>query len=305
MTLMQLEYIMEIYHCGSMNKAAQNLFVSQSAISTAIKELEEDLGITIFIRSNRGISLTEEGQEFISKIHPLLQQAKDVELFYSGKNSNDNSRLYISTQRYPFCAKAFVEFLKKQNDPVFRYGFKECPMGKVIEEVHTGKSDLGIIFLSDITEVFLSKLFQSKNLSFHEMKRLRPHVFMNKNHPLAQKKEIPVEDLKIYPFVIFSKKEENSLNFSEEAVLNHGIDYNQIIYVNDRATAYNIMAHTSAISTGSGVLPDGYYDPRISAIPIAAPVCDMCIGWISKKEENLSLKALEFVEILEEQIKKY
>jgi DNA-binding transcriptional LysR family regulator len=296
---------MEIYHCGSMNKAAQNLFVSQSAISTAIKELEEDLGITIFIRSNRGISLTEEGQEFISKIHPLLQQAKDVELFYSGKNNHDNARLYISTQRYPFCAKAFVEFLKKQDDPVFRYGFKECPMGKVIEEVHTGKSDLGIIFLSDITEVFLSKLFQSKNLIFHEMKRLRPHVFMNKKHPLAQKKEILVEDLKIYPFVIFSKKEENSLNFSEEAVLNHGIDYNQIIYVNDRATAYNIMAHTSAISTGSGVLPDGYCDPRISAIPIAAPICDMCIGWISRNEENLSKKALEFVEILEEQIKKY
>lgn len=305
MTLMQLEYIMEIYQCGSMNKAAQNLFVSQSAISTAIKELEEDLGITIFIRSNRGISLTEEGQEFISKIHPVLQQAKEVELFYSGKNNQDNSRLYISTQRYPFCAKAFVEFLKKQNDPVFRYGFKECPMGKVIEEVHTRKSDLGIIFLSDITEVFLSKLFQSKNLTFHEMKRLRPHVFMNKNHPLALKKEITVEDLKIYPFVIFSKKDENSLNFSEEAVLNHGIDYNQIIYVNDRATAYNIMAHTWAISTGSGVLPDGYCDPRISAIPIAAPVCDMCIGWISRKEESLSKKALEFVEILEEQIKKY
>ncbi|KXL51873.1 HTH-type transcriptional regulator CysB [Anaerotignum neopropionicum] len=305
MTLMQLEYIMEIYHCGSMNKAAQNLFVSQSAISTAIKELEEELGITIFIRSNRGISLTEEGQEFISKIHPLLQQAKDVELFYSAKNGYNNSHLYISTQRYPFCAKAFVEFLKTQSDPIFHYGFKECPMGKVIEEVHTGKSDLGIIFLSDITELFLSRLFHTKNLIFHEMKRLRPHVFMNLDHPLAQKKEISFDELKKYPFVIFSKKEESSFNFSEEAVLNHSIEYNQIIYVNDRATAYNILAHTTAISTGSGVLPDGYCDPRILAIPIAPPVCDMCIGWISRKGDSLSDKAKEFVQILEEQIKKY
>ncbi|WP_313530006.1 LysR family transcriptional regulator [Anaerotignum sp.] len=305
MTLMQLEYIIEIYQCGSMNKAAQNLFVSQSAISTAIKELEDELGITIFVRSNRGISLTEEGQEFISKIHPLLQQAKEVELFYSDKNVQESSRLSISTQRYPFCAKAFVEFLKTQNDPHFRFGFKECPMGKVIEEVQTGKSDLGIIFLSDITEVFLSKLFHSKNLVFHEMKRLRPHVFMNKNHPLAQKKEIPLGELRKYPFVIFSKKDESSLNFSEEAVLSQTIDYRQIIYVNDRATAYNIIAHTTAISTGSGVLPDGYYDPRISAIPITSPVCDMQIGWISKKGEPLSEKAKEFVAILEEQIKKY
>ena len=304
MTLMQLEYIMEIYQCGSMNKAAQNLFVSQSAISTAIKELEEELGITIFVRSNRGISLTEEGQEFISKTHPLLQQAKEVELFYS-RNGQENPRLSISTQRYPFCAKAFVEFLKTQKDPNFRYGFKECPMGKVIEEVHTGKSDLGIIFLSDMTEVFLSKLFQSKNLAFHEMKRLRPHVFMNDGHPLAQYKEVPLSELRKYPFVIFSKKDENSLNFSEEAILNQNIDYNQIIYVNDRATAYNIIAHTTAISTGSGVLPVGYYDPRISAIPIAPPVCDMRIGWIAKKEEPLSQKANEFVIILEEQIKSY
>ncbi|NCC15367.1 MAG: LysR family transcriptional regulator [Clostridia bacterium] len=305
MTLMQLEYIMEIYHCGSMNKAAQNLFVSQSAISSAIKELEEELGIAIFVRSNRGISLTEEGQEFISKIHPLLQQVNEVEQFYSVKNEQNNPSLYISTQRYPFCAKAFVEFLKKQNDPSFRYGFKECPMGKVIEEVHNGKSDLGIIFLSDITEVFLSRLFHSKNLIFHEMKRLRPHVFMNCTHPLAQKKEISLNELKNYAFVIFSKKEESSLNFSEEAMLNQAIDYSQIIYVNDRATAYNIMAHTSAISTGSGVLPEGYCDPRILAIPIASPVCDMRIGWISRKEELLSQKAVEFVEILEEQIKKY
>ncbi|WMI80497.1 LysR family transcriptional regulator [Anaerotignum sp. MB30-C6] len=305
MTLMQLEYIMEIYQCGSMNKAAQNLFVSQSAISTAIKELEEELGITIFVRSNRGISLTEEGQEFISKIHPLLQQAKEVALFYSNKNEYDNPRLSISTQRYPFCAKAFVEFLKQQDDPCFRYGFKECPMGKVIEEVHTGKSDLGIIFLSEITEVFLSKLFHSKNLAFHEMKRLRPHVFMNQDHPLAQKKDISITELRKYPFVIFSKKDENSLNFSEEAVLNQNIDYDQIIYVNDRATAYNIIAHTTAISTGSGVLPYGYYDPRIAAIPIATPVCDMRIGWIAKKGEPLSQKAKEFVEILETQIKTY
>ncbi|WP_352400215.1 LysR family transcriptional regulator [Anaerotignum sp.] len=305
MTLMQLEYIMEIYQCGSMNKAAQNLFVSQSAISTAIKELEDELGITIFVRSNRGISLTEEGQEFISKVHLLLQQAKEVKLFYSGKNTQEISRLSISTQRYPFCAKAFVEFLKNQNDPNFRFGFKECPMGKVIEEVQTGKSDLGIIFLSDITQVFLSKLFHSKNLVFHEMKRLRPHVFMNKDHPLAQQKEIPFSELKKYPFVVFSKKDESSLNFSEEAVLSQTIDYKQIIYVNDRATAYNIISHTTAISTGSGVLPDGYYDPRISAIPIASPVCDMQIGWISRKGELLSQKAKEFVSILEDQIKKY
>lgn len=305
MTLLQLEYIMEIYHCGSMNKASQRLFVSQSTISTAIKDLEEELGITIFVRGNRGISLTEEGQEFIAKIHPIFEQSKEVIRHYSHHNGEEGCRLFICTQRYPFCAKAFVEFLKKQKDMFFRYGFKECPMGKVIEEVHNGKSDLGIIFLSDDTEIFLNKLFISKNLEFHEMKRIKPHIFMNRNHPLAIKKEIPLSMLQEYPFVVFTKKEESSLSFSEEAVLNQFMDYRQVIYVNDRATFYNITAHTEAVSIGSGVLPEGYCDPRVCAIPIADAVEDMRIGWIKKKENSLSVKAKEFVEILEEQIKKY
>lgn len=305
MTLLQLKYIMEIYHCGSMNKAAQNLFVSQSAISSAIKELEEELGITVFVRSNRGISLTEDGQEFISKIHPLLQQARLVEQHYLQQAGQESPKLSISTQRYPFCAKAFVEFLRQQNDDAFRYGFKECPMGKVIEEVYTGKSDLGIIFLSDLTELSLHRLFETKNLHFHEICRLRPHVFMNHQHPLAKQKSIPPEELKNYPFVMFSKKDESSLSFTEEAILNQNIEFDQIIYVNDRATVYNIIAHTTAISTGSGVLPQGYCDPRIIAIPIAHSPGDMCIGWLAKKGLPLSPKAAEFVAILEEQIQAY
>lgn len=305
MTLLQLEYIMEIYHYGSMNKAAQSLFVSQSAISSAIKDLEEELGIVIFVRSNRGISLTEEGQEFIAKIHPLLDQAKTIKKQYLTPKGREGKRLSICTQRYPFCAKAFVEFLIRQEDPTFRYAFKECPMGKVIDEVSQGNCDLGIIFLSDVTEVFLTKLFRVKNLAFHEMRRIRPHVFMNSNHPLSTHKEISIDDCKHYPFVIFTKKDESSLNFSEEAVLGQNLDSPQIIYVNDRATVYNIIAHTSAISTGSGVLPEGYCDPRICAIPIAAPVDDMRIGWIKNKEMPLPEKGQEFVAILEEIIKNY
>lgn len=305
MTLLQLEYLMEIYQYGSMNKAAQSLFVSQSAISTAMKELEEELSITIFVRSNRGISLTEEGREFISNIHPLLDQAKSIKERYLSPKEQGRQRLSICTQRYPFCAKAFVEFLIKQEDPAFHYAFKECPMGKVIDEVHKENCDLGIIFLSDVTEVFLTKLFRLKNIEFHEMRRIRPHVFMNHTHPLATKTEISIEDCKRYPFIVFTKKDESSLNFSEEAVLSQSLDSPQIIYVNDRATAYNVMAHTTAISTGSGVLPDGYCDPRICAIPIAAPVDDMRIGWIQNKEVPLSQKGQEFIEILEALIGDY
>lgn len=305
MTLAQLEYIMEIYHCGSMNKASQRLFVSQSAISTAIRELEDEMGITIFIRSNRGIALTEEGQEFLAKVRPIWEQCREVRRFYGEKEFDQNNCLSVSTQRYPFCAKAFVEFLKKQDTDYFRFGFKERPMGKVIEEVHAGKSDLGIIFLSEMTENALRRQFTSKNLEFHELRRIRPHVFLNKMHPLAHKKEIALEELRAYPYVVFTKKDESSLVFSEEANLPQNMDFPKVIYINDRATFYNIAAHTNAISTGSGVLPEGYCDHRVCAIPLAAPVEDMCIGWLKKKGAKLSPKAIEFIAILEEIIQNY
>lgn len=305
MTLSQIEYIMEIYRCGSMNKAAQHLFVSQSSISTAIRELEEEIGITVFVRSNRGIALTEEGQEFLTKILPIWEQYREIRSTYIEKKAPLSYQLSISTQRYPFCTKAFVEFLRKQNSPHFRFGFKECPMGKVVEEVQTGKSDLGIIFLTDMTEPSLTRLFSAKNLEFHELKRIRPHVFLNETHPYADKTEITQEELAAYPYLVFSKKEESSLSFSEEAILQQNVDFSQIIYVNDRATAYNVLAHTTALSTGSGLLPKGYCDTRIRAIPLADPVEDMRIGWLKRKDSILSPIVLEFIEILENIIQAY
>lgn len=305
MTLSQLEYIMEICHCGSMNKASQHLFVSQSTISTAIRELEEEMGITIFTRSNRGIALTEEGQEFLAKVYPIWEKCKEIKQFYTAKEFDEKNSLSISTQRYPFCSKAFVEFLQKQDLEHFRFGFKECPLGKVIQEVQNGTSDIGIIFLSEMTEASLRRHFSSKNLEFHEMKRIRPHVFLNKNHPLAQKNTISLEDLPAYPYVVFTKKDESSLQFSEEANLQQNITFPRIIYINDRATFYNVAAHTDALSTGSGVLPDGYCDRRITAIPLSDATEDMCIGWLKKKDSPLSAKAAEFIEILEKIIQLY
>lgn len=299
MTLLQIQYIMEIYRCGSMNKAARQLFISQSVISTAIRELEEEMGIIIFARSSRGITLTEEGQEFLTKVRPIWEKSREVQQLYAEKAAGSADRLSISTQRYPFCAKAFVEFLQKQENPQFRFGFKECPMGKVIDEVQCGKSDLGVLFLSGVTEKALTKLFLAKNLEFHELKQIPPHVFLNREHPLARKPVVYVEDLTAYPYVVFTKKEEASLAFSEEAILPEDRDFPQIIYVNDRATFYNIVAHTNATSTGSGFLPEGYCDPRVLAVPLADPADEMQIGWLKKAGTPLSPKAQEFIEILE------
>ena len=301
MTLLQLNYIMEIYSCGSINKAAQSLFVSQSSISSSIKELEEELGITIFIRNNRGIILTEDGKEFISQIRPIVEQSKKIRRYYTERNSEDTVRFRVSTLRYPFCVKAFVKFLACQENMRYEVSIKEREMQGVIDDVSQRKSDLGIVFLTNMTKKFMSRIFSARDLEFVELKEVGIRVFMKRDHPLAQNSVVKLQELKEYPQIIFDKKT-NSINLSEEAILMEESGCEKIIYINDRATAYNIMAYTEAISTGSGLLPEGYCDSRIVSIPFEGAENGMTLGYIKIKEAKLSEKAEEFLEILRKSI---
>ena len=135
MTLLQMSYILEIDRCGSINRAAQNLFVSQSALSSAIAEVEKELGITVFHRSNRGVALTEDGRELLNQIIPIVERSRKITRYYSERRAENRVTLSIAAQRYPFCAKAFVEFLHLLDEPHIQVSFKEREMAAVIDEV--------------------------------------------------------------------------------------------------------------------------------------------------------------------------
>lgn len=274
--------------------------MSQSSLSSSIRELEEELGIQIFIRSNRGIVLTEDGQEFLTQIRPIIEQQKKLERFYSDKGLNQCAKLSISAQRYPFCAKAFVKFLATHSYEKFELTFKEIDMDKVIENVSRRKSDIGIIFLSDMTEKFMNRTLSANDLEYKEITRFRPMVFLNSQHPLAENDEISLSDLTEYPYVVFSKKDNTSANFSEEAAFSGSLDFNKIIYINDRATAYNILSHTNAFTTGSGLLPKGYGPENIKTIPIKDNIDYMRLVYIKIKDLSINPLAEEFINILSE-----
>ena len=223
MTLLQMNYLVEIYRCGSMNKAAQNLFVSQSAVSAAIRELEEELGIRIFHRSNRGIALTEDGRELLAQVAPLVERSRKIQNYYSERRVENRARLAISTQRYPFCAKAFVEFLHLLDEPRIEVSLKETDMSSVIEEVAGQQSDLGVLFVTDMTESFIRRILDGRNLEFFGLVRIRPHVFLRRGHPLAQCAAVTPEQLRAYPSVVFTQRESN-LNYAEEAVVGSGAE---------------------------------------------------------------------------------
>lgn len=299
MTFLQLNYIMEIYNCGSINKAAQKLFLSQSSLSSSIRELEQELGIKIFKRSNKGIELTNDGKEFIAHIRPIVEQQKIVEAYYLDRKNDDFVSLNVASQRYPFCAEAFVLLIKEFDDSSkYSFSYTEADMEKVISSVSERKSEIGVIFMSDMTEKFMNKILAANDLEFHEFMRIKPHAFINHNHPLSSKKTVKISELFDYPYVAFTKKNNESIHYSEEAIIPEIEKFKKVVYVNDRASCYNVLVNTNCVSTGSGILPDGYGDDRLISIPIEDAMDMVRLGWVKIKDITLSPVADKYIEIL-------
>ena len=296
MTLLQMSYLLETERCGSINRASQSLFISQSALSNAIAEVERELGITVFHRSNRGIALTDEGRELLSQITPIVERSRKISRYYSERKAENRVHLSIAAQRYPFCVKAFVEFLRMVEEPRAEVRLKEMEMSAVIAEVAAQQSDLGIIFLSDMTEHFILRILQEKHLTFTPLVSLRPHVFMRRGHPLADQQSVTMEQLRRHPYVAFTQTDSN-LNYAEEVVVGTAADFDQVVYVSDRATIYSVIAHTNCVSTGSGVLPEGFGHEQVIALPLQSQQ-EMHLGYITLQGVPLSEKGQEFVEIL-------
>ena len=170
-------------------------------------------------------------------------------------------------------------------------------MSSVISEVSTRQIDLGIMFVSNMTEHFIRRILDEKHLEFFELSTIKPQVYMSKEHPLAKERSVRVEQLFEYPYVMFTQSESN-MNYAEEAIAGKASDFARIVYVNDRATIYNIMAHTECISTGSGVLPVGYGDDRLISVPLEDAENEMRIGYIHLRGLPLTELEQRFVDIL-------
>ena len=217
MTFQQLTYVVEISKCGSINKAAQKLFLSQSGISTAVRELEEELGIQFFVRSNRGVEFTQEGKEFRSYAVSLLEQKQRIESLYGeARNSSAPVRFSVSTQRYPFTEDAFLRMLRRTTDNRYVFSIRETGMDAVIDDVYDHRADIGVIFLTELTEKIIRRLLDARDLDFHEIAAVSPCIYVRKGHPLANRDEVTEEDLAGLPYVSFEHNQGVGTDYSEE-----------------------------------------------------------------------------------------
>lgn len=265
LTLQQLRYALEVANKGSMNEAAKSLYISQPSLSNAIKDLEKEIKITIFTRTNRGVVVSNEGAEFLGYARQVLQQFNMLEEKYiSGKPAKQHFR--ISTQHYTFAANAFVELVKEFGAAEYEFTLRETTTYEIIEDVKNLRSELGIIYLSDYNKAVVLKLLKERNIVFSELYTAKPHVFISRNHPLFDRKTIDLEELEDYPCLSFEQGEHNSFYFSEEILSTRNIK--KSIKVSDRAAIVNFMIGLQGYTISSGIFPKYLHGEDIIAIPL-------------------------------------
>lgn len=289
MTIQQLHYIITISETGSLNKASEILYVAQPSLTSSVKELEKELGISIFHRSGRGVTLTNDGVEFLLYARQLYQQYEVILQKY-GKIGGLKKKFGISTQHYSFAVKSFVEMVKKFNTAEYEFAIRETKTKEVIEDVSTGKSEIGIIYMNDFNRMAITKLLHTKDSEFHELAVCNAYVYLWRQHPIAEQKSIKFEELNEYPCLSFEQGDNGSFYFAEEILSTN--EYARTIKANDRATMLNLMVGLNGYTLCSGLICEELNGTDYVAVPLEqdgeGSADRMVIGYIKKKNIPLS-----------------
>ncbi len=296
MTLQQLHYIIVISETGSMNKAAEQLYIAQPSLTSAVKELEKEIGITVFNRSGKGVSLTADGMEFLSYARQVYQQYETLREKYTGGKLK--KKFGISAQHYSFAVKAFVDTVKVFDTYEYEFAVRETKTSEVIDDVSTLKSEIGILYLSDFNRQVITKLLNANNLEFHHLIDCGVYVYLWKGNPLACRESITFSDLENYPCLTFEQGDKSSFYFAEEIF--GTADYARVIKVSDRSTMLNLMKGLNGYTFCSGIICGSLNGSDYTAVPIADESSVMDIGYITRKNTILSEVGTVYIEKLKE-----
>lgn len=280
MTLQQLKYVTIVSQSGTISEAAKKLFISQPSLTKAVKELEKEMGITIFERTNRGIVISKEGETFLGYARQVLEQAALLEETYK-KKAGRKQEFSVSTQHYSFAVNAFVELIEQYGRENYDFCLRETQTYEIIEDVAQMKSEIGILYLNDFNRTVLEKLMKEQDLVFTELFVAKPHIFVSTKNPLAQKKSVTIEELAPYPYLSFEQGEHNSFYFSEEIF--SIVERPKNIRVRDRATLFNLLIGLNGYTVCSGVIDEELNGENIVSVPLQAQG-DMHIGMVTHKK---------------------
>ena len=296
MTLQQLKYVITVAETGTITEAAKKLYISQPSLTNAIHDLEKEMNVEIFHRTNKGIDISKEGEDFLGYARQVLEQAAILEDKYKN-GSGGKKQFCVSTQHYSFAVNAFVDLIQQYGQEEYDFSLRETQTYEIIEDVAKMKSEIGILFLNEFNEKVLRKLMKANDLEFHPLFTARPHVFISRRHPLADHTIITNEELEAYPYLSFEQGEHNSFYFSEETT-----ERKKNIRVRDRATLFNLLIGLNGYTVCSGVIDRNLNGEDIIAVPLQDE-SEMQIGYLTHRRGMRSRLGETYLAFLKEYLK--
>ena len=294
MTLQQLRYIVAVAEEGTFSKAAKTLFLSQPSLTKSIKELEKEMKITIFDRTNKGVMVSKEGEIFLGYARQVLEQATLLEEKYKTR-AGGKQEFRVSTQHYSFAVNAFVDLIKEWGGEEYDFSLRETQTYAIIDDVARMKSEIGILYYNEFNQAVIEKLIKANALRFTELFTAKPHIFVSTGNPLAKQTAVTMEDLAEYPYLSYEQGEHNSFYFSEEIFST--VVRSKNIRVMDRATLFNLLIGLNGYTVCSGVIDKELNGEQIVAVPLLAEG-QMHIGVVTHRKAILSRLGAYYLEAL-------
>lgn len=294
MTLAQLKYVVTVARAGTLTEAAKELFISQPSLTKSIKELEKEMHVQIFERTNKGVLVSKDGEEFLAYARQVLEQAEILEEKYTNKSFR-KQEFCVSTQHYSFAVNAFVDLIKLYGNEKYDFSLRETQTYEIIEDVADMKSEIGVLYKNYFNASVIDKLLKSHDLRFERLFVARPHIFVSSKSPLAQKKSVTMEELKPYPYLSFEQGDHNAFYFSEEIF--SMVERPKNIRVRDRATLFNLLIGLDGYTVSSGVIDEKLNGSDIIAVPLDEEG-EMEIGVVTHSRSHLSRLGKAYLEAL-------
>lgn len=294
MTLQQLKYVIEIVNSGSISEAAKRLYLSQPSLSGAVRELENELGIELFLRTNRGVLLSGDGAEFLGYARQVVEQAELLEARYF-KKKPARRHFSVSAQHYSFAVNAFVNLIRQYGYEEYEFTLRETRTYEIIQDVKSLRSEIGILYISAFNKKVMEKLLKENDLAYRPLFSASPHIFVSTANPLASRPFVTLEDLRPYPCLSFEQGEYNSFYFSEELFSTEL--RKKSIFVSDRATLFNLLIGLHGYTISTGILSAELNGTEIVSVPLRVEET-IQVGWVSRKNMLLGPLGSAYLEEL-------
>lgn len=287
MNFQQCRYVEVVARVGSFSQAAKELYMTQPNLSCSIKDLENELGVQLFTRSNTGARLTEDGHDFLKYAKRIIGE---LDLLQQRYHDEFKKSFTVASHHYDFLSIPLAKVAQEFKQDYQEFQTIETTTKKILDSVASFEADLGIIYLDDENEHILTSALQYHDLEFTSLGEFPTRVFLRRDHPLAHKSVISETDLKGYNQIRF-RQEHSGLNFDEDALDIH--DQQRILYSNDRGTVMNLLCATDAYASGLGIV-NSFVKDQIVLIPLQNSP-KHTLGYVTNRKKKLSDIGASFI----------